>query len=415
MFIGSHETAQRVLRSGFKGAYRLLTRQKAPIKLELTFGGPGSGCHGPNCGRPEGAHALAPKVKRQTSAAVMKRYGWRRIGHVHDLPHWKKGMGPSGGHAGTIYRHWKYGTIVVNHSGGFVHKDNFGNILSKGSGLGGYARVGKEAKLLEAYLAGVHNKPLENRPAVAETKPVAAVPKFDKTVPPPRDRDIEEFLSVSPVISSKRLGGGVNETKVITFENGSKANFKIDNGSTHGRMVQSGKDNEREVAAWRIAKLVGMDDMVPPSIIRTIDGRKGALLQWQSGSVASDYSGDKYDGLEDRKRAAAFDFVIGNTDRHSNNWVMSPEGKIKLIDNGLAFTSSRHELRSNFVTKLAMDEDWGTPGKQGYPKDYAAPYVAALPKIKEVMDGLGLTGYEQLESRVHKMSTATKWRDLQND
>src|ERR1700722_20656423 len=60
----------------------------------ISAGGPGSGCNGPNCGRPSTGHAY------------LSQAGWKKVQTVSGQPHWK-GMGPSI-HNVAIYKHFKF-------------------------------------------------------------------------------------------------------------------------------------------------------------------------------------------------------------------------------------------------------------------------------------------------------------------
>lgn len=56
-----------------------------------------------------------------------------------------------------------------------------------------------------------------------------------------------------------------------------------------------------------------------------------------------------------REQMAVLDYVIGNTDRHLNNYRTGPEGDIVAIDHGLTFPESpdpRYGIRSDFVAEF---------------------------------------------------------------
>ncbi len=411
MFIGTQETAQRVLRGGYRRPITLLSRHKAPIPVKLlqadgpvdeardekgkwTKGG-GNGTSGAGTRMERAMNELkkaAVKEKKphgQTSAGVMKKMGWRKsqLG-VGRMPHWKKG---TGAHTTTVYKNWKYGKIIVNHSGGFKHIDLAGNVASKGSGKDGFMRLGKNAVGLQEYL----NR-LQNAPAQQQMNLPGIQPRVKQVFDTP-----EKQLEGMKITSSKRLGGGINETKILTLEDGSKAVFKH---STTG-------DDKHEVAAWQMSKLVGMSDMVSPAIMRIVDGVEGSVLQWQEGRVA-DAVTNPFDG-KDRERAAAFDYVIGNTDRHMGNWLLDANNKIHLIDHGLAFKGAPSFGRG-FLSRVVADEDHDI--QVSPPKTLAKIYVDNKEEIKKVLAPLVRAAeIPSVMARIDELAKGDSWNTLRRD
>ncbi|SRR6266566_4596578 len=218
--------------------------------------------------------------------------------------------------------------------------------------------------------------------------------------------DKESFLSTSPTSGSPRkLGGGVNETYTVKFENGDKAVFKVS---------ETG-DMNHEVAAWKIAKLVGMQDMVKPAVIRVIEGRTGSLTAWTDGEVAKNAQRDKkFDGKDDMFRAASFDYVIGNSDRHEKNWIVNGD-KLGLIDHGIAFP--RHggpSWHTGFLEKTeyyAMKTPEDAPPS---PRSLAGSYIEHRNEINTAMMNLKISeGRRQaLQARIDNLSKADTWREL---
>jgi hypothetical protein len=102
-----------------------------------------------------------------------------------------------------------------------------------------------------------------------------------------------------------------------------------------------------EVAGWVIAKELSWSDLVATTVLRTLDmlpeqGETEASLQvlWPGFQVDAD-RGQFSD--EDTWRAALFDMLIRHSDR-SHNWgavVEHGQSRLKLIDHGYAFRSSR--------------------------------------------------------------------------
>jgi hypothetical protein len=435
MILASQNTAHKVLRAARRGGYTLLTRHTAPIKLKLIRAEFNPDEPRDNTGKwaKEGGGALKPK--QVTSAAIMKKMGWRKIGREENLPHWKKGVNvaqqlilKSSGH---VYKHGQYGIITVNHSGGFQHIDNEGHIVTKGSGQNGFQRLGKEAVHLQEYLNRLQNPQAIAVPAQVPER--IAAPFSGTRIPDSTDPAVDTALKTVPIISSKSAVGGIWKGKmIVTFADGSKGLFKPQSGAKEEWYnMTPGKDSEREVAAWEVAKLVGMRDMVSPAVIHTVatkdvpgyggsmapslggfkghpEGERGALLKWADGKDASAVP-DPYDG-KDLARAAAFDYVIGNTDRHTNNWVVSEDGKIHLIDHGYAFGEGLGDKHGSNLVGRAKDRR----DQFSNPSEYGVVYAKAEPEIVKSLSALGLNSkvIGGVQRRIKTLALSSNWYDL---
>jgi len=95
------------------------------------------------------------------------------------------------------------------------------------------------------------------------------------------------------------------------------------------------------ISCWEVAKLVGLEDVGTPCVIREVKGQKGAVQDFNVGYMVAHKANEKgigvYGSPEDTAKIAAFDYVIGNEDRHSGNWMVNEKGKIRLIDHGACF------------------------------------------------------------------------------
>lgn len=226
----------------------------------------------------------------------------------------------------------------------------------------------------------------------------------------PEIERVEKILSSGGVSSETKLGGGVNDTKIITLNDGSKAVFKYERGERGNKTP--GYQGIREIAAWQIAKIVGMTDMVSPAVQRRIGDTVGPLIQWQDGKVANhcDTDSEMYDGKEDGERAAVFDYVMGNTDRHRGNWVISPQGKIRLIDHGYVLPESEfaHMGGNRFIQEYRQEN---------VSPQLIAPYLKALPQIKDTLERLklGQSAIDGLEARVGKLASKKTFGDMLNE
>jgi len=96
---------------------------------------------------------------------------------------------------------------------------------------------------------------------------------------------------------------------------------------------------ERELLSFALDKVFGFD-LVPPTIGREISGvGAGSVQAWVDRPTAWEWIGKGYDYRKDLAnpwlhRLAAFDFIRGEIDRHSNNWIMDEDRRIYAIDNG---------------------------------------------------------------------------------
>lgn len=184
------------------------------------------------------------------------------------------------------------------------------------------------------------------------------------------------------VAKTKKLGGGVNDTHVITMHNGVKAVWKPKEGERTGYRpnVPDKTNYQRETAASHVAHHMGLDHMVPITTTRHIGGKEGSAQEFVPHATIAHGVSNPMDGKENKHHAAAFDYVIGQTDRHHGNWMLThdqpkkgighwikskiggrPKGNnLKLIDNGLSFPTherGRHDLQdSEFLRHSVKDK-----------------------------------------------------------
>lgn len=229
----------------------------------------------------------------------------------------------------------------------------------------------------------------------------------------------ESSLKNAKVKSSEPLYSGVHSGKaIVTLTNGSKAIFKPSKGEDPGIRfnIEVGQASEREIAAWETAKLVGMQDMVMAAVPYTFDGREGVLLSFQPGEIAGNFSEPTaYDGYKDMARAAAFDYVVGNEDRHDGNWLVDEHKHLHLIDHNLTFPEGKAEVDRGFVPHIRHEEENAGPtARIPSPKEMAKPYVQAQNKIDSLLERLHLpeSAIEGVRARILEMSTAEHWKDL---
>jgi hypothetical protein len=363
--------------------------------ISIYAGGPGSGCTGPNCGRPVG---LGKPVKPRE---------------------WKSKTGLAG-------RFFRPGTVVANlydrlamADGKWVHIDA---LPKRMEGIVTLRKAGKETGRWDIERHGDMFR------MNMKQDPGRQFDRKDEVRPPggnEEDRKMEEHLLNDKIVDKERRYGGIHETYKVEFADGSfgtwKPKDKADDTSMR-RNISTGKSTEREVGAWVVAKAAGMQDLVTPAVIRTYEGRRGVLLAWQVGDTAKDVNRDKrFDGNTDLARMAVFDYVIGNEDRHAGNWIVSPDGKLKAIDHGLSFPDKKpfmgqSDRHAQFLVEADERGSMDRHGMEAEPKKFARPFVSAKADILSGLKDVGLPdkAIKQVGERIDKLATATRWSQLHN-
>lgn len=155
-----------------------------------------------------------------------------------------------------------------------------------------------------------------------------------------REDAIEAFLREAPVERFEDIPVGVTRPRRGYFAEGSPVGsiaWKV-----HPPRQRGYRESHRaEVAAYRLSRLLGLD-MVPPTVERRIQGRKGAAVMWIDGVRPWDPKNPvprpgPYWSYQ-VSRMKLFDQLIGNIDRNHGNLLYDDHGHLFLIDHSRAFT-----------------------------------------------------------------------------
>jgi hypothetical protein len=164
---------------------------------------------------------------------------------------------------------------------------------------------------------------------------------------------VESFLRTADIIKAERTSQGITLPIRLTLSDGRRqchATFKSIDEHKRGITQLSGsteydfKDSWKyEVAAYELDKLLGLD-MVPVTVMRTYNTRRGSLQFWVE---------DCMDEGERRKKkleppnpvywnwqiitARLFDRLLYNIDRNLGNLLITPDWKLVLIDHSRTF------------------------------------------------------------------------------
>jgi hypothetical protein len=106
------------------------------------------------------------------------------------------------------------------------------------------------------------------------------------------------------------------------------------------------------------------------------------------------------EGIREFQKLAMFDFIIGNTDRHSGNWMVDEQHKLRAIDHGLSFPEQNnlgvHGFRSDPTRHM---EERGHSELPQELLNLLTPEKKEAIKKEIVHYGIGGNGVELFEQR----------------
>ncbi len=167
--------------------------------------------------------------------------------------------------------------------------------------------------------------------------------------------DEERFLSTARISSEAAAPKGSTKSVKATLSDGRRTHaahlqwidlymplFKGKDGSEEREFKDTWKFN---VAAWRLAKLLGLTDMTPPSVERIVDG-KPASVTWWIDDIAMDEKDRLAQNIQPPDVPAwnrqmdsirIFDQLIYNMDRSQENLLIGNDWHAWMIDHTRAF------------------------------------------------------------------------------
>lgn len=149
------------------------------------------------------------------------------------------------------------------------------------------------------------------------------------------------------------IDGPVNETRITCFANGDIAFHKpfsgLDDSCAEDYGHTSALQPVHEATAWHLANSLGQryEKLVPPCVIRVVEGRMGSLSQGVPGELGDPTVKNLREEADD---AAFFDCLIGQQDRHLGNLLIdNPSGRLHLIDHGFTFARPGDDLNASML------------------------------------------------------------------
>ncbi len=186
------------------------------------------------------------------------------------------------------------------------------------------------------------------------------------------DSEILDFLRTARIVSQKRVGVGINKiSKVLLEKDGvelhaafrkvsiSKPRARLAVGNTLGFR----DDCRFEVAAYRLSKLLGLDN-VPPVVKRKIGGVTGTLQVWvENAMMEKERSSEKLQAPSKLpwtyqwQTLRLFDSLIDNDDRNAGNILIDSDWKLWMIDHTRAFGKTK-KLRNPQLIRQCRRGVW---------------------------------------------------------
>jgi hypothetical protein len=180
------------------------------------------------------------------------------------------------------------------------------------------------------------------------------------------------FLETAKVIAAKDLSKGVTKPRKLTLSDGAlthDAVFQSIDDSNHiqrfsdGRIEPNFRDSYHfNIAAYRLAVVLGLDHMVPVTVERTYENRKGSLAWWidwqwddKTREEAKVKPPDGVDWNKQQNRMRVFSELVHDTDRNQGNQLITADWKLWMVDFTRAFRLSHSLRRPENVQRCSRD------------------------------------------------------------
>ncbi len=176
---------------------------------------------------------------------------------------------------------------------------------------------------------------------------------------------IEEMLKTAEIIKAEEIGEGVTKPWRLYLK---KEEEEISGCWKNPEGIQKGylEGWQYEIAAYQMDKLLGLN-MIPPTVEREFDGKKGSLQFWITSEFSLLDVMEQGIPLPDRMPEAeifnrgkyltrAFDSLIANDDRTQQNIRYTKDWRTVLIDHSRAFRSSKKYCKRLLYGQNGMKE-----------------------------------------------------------
>jgi hypothetical protein len=186
----------------------------------------------------------------------------------------------------------------------------------------------------------------------------AAEPQVTAETPTLSREQIRQFLLTAKVIKHKDLSKGVTRPLRLTLTDGVLTHDAVFSAVQEKMPIFRYKDGRVEldfvdsyaynIAAYLMAELIGLTDMMPVTVEREYDHHKGSLVWWVDDAMDEGdrrkqklLAPDREDWDRQMYRMRLFAHLVGDTDRNTGNILIDRDWKIWMIDFTRAFRHSR--------------------------------------------------------------------------
>ncbi|PYR91245.1 MAG: hypothetical protein DMF84_18255 [Acidobacteria bacterium] len=195
----------------------------------------------------------------------------------------------------------------------------------------------------------------------------AAIAQATPAAPPLTRAEMAVFLQKAPIVRSRSISKGITAPVRLTLSDGRVTHDAAFQRVDEQKSVQEFGSGRREynfvdswrynVAAFQIAELIGIGEMMPVTVERKWAGSSGALSWWVDTLMDEAERLKKKREPPDSERwnrqmqtLRVFTELVDDTDRNLGNVLITPEWQICMIDYTRAFRLSS-AIRDGEITR----------------------------------------------------------------
>lgn len=166
--------------------------------------------------------------------------------------------------------------------------------------------------------------------------------------------EIKQFLLTAKVVRAREIGRGVTRPLRLTLSDGTlthdasftsvderKVVATFDRGGAEMNLVDSHRYN---IAAYELAELLGLGEMIPVTVERAWGGKRGSFTWWVDAQFDEGerlkrkiQAPDAEEWNRQMYRVRVFSQLVYDTDRNLGNMLVTPDWKVVMIDFTRAF------------------------------------------------------------------------------